>query len=826
MSSSATRLNYRVVRCTSEDPEYPVSQLLARAPQSTGWQTSRYCEYPQELGLEFESPVHLRQVQFLSHQSKIATKIELFTALPPDGTRYESVQFKRLGYLSLDNNERSQFQARELKSVYVDVKAQFLRILFHKSHANRFNVTNQVGLIALSCLGNAAAAAAQNVVAPPSPVHRAAATGPGATQARQAAALGAGPAEKSQAAAVQGTAPATASHPAAQPSSPTAAKQVSLVRPQLSAPPVAPAEARAPPETQERQRSQPQSEDSVFDQRTRERLKELSEAKQKAVEAEDYGEAKRCKDMLERVKETAKLLKELEEKKRAAVRNEDYDTAKNLKDEIDRLRESMDRPDGGTAVPAAPPPANGREPKQRSKQSRSPSPPTAARAAPPLDERGGPRSHAGPNGGASREGGGGPAESAGPRDSGHEEHHPLAGIPNAEELGEPDDLAMAFRSEADPLVAIFGDYLTRCLYSKGWALRDAAIQKLTLGFNDGRYSGFDPVQLLEAFCTILTRMFPDKNVQVFLSGAALAQSVCQMLLSDWDLHRSDTQVALEPLLPLLVERLGEANARAETAARDAYLDLAGCTGAGVAAQHLLRPPKKKTARVYTARLQLLAALVSEAGVQPESRDGLPLEPTVQLAMDWFSNPAAEVRESSVKLVGACYLHVGLNRISKYLSNLRQAQREAFDAEFERLDGGNGGLPREAAPPSQPATPSRAADRPTAARAPQAEVADDEDFTCMFCGRQDPAFALEDALDVHYWRACPMLIECDCCGQVVEVATLREHLLEECENAHAARSRARDMAPRRCSLCHGDVGSGSDREWRHHLMRECPRNYRK
>mmetsp|Transcript_63886 Transcript_63886/g.207625 ORF Transcript_63886/g.207625 Transcript_63886/m.207625 type:complete len:128 (+) Transcript_63886:242-625(+) len=119
---AASQLKYRVVKCSSEDPEYPVSELLASSPQTRGWQTARYCEYPQEIGLEFDTPVHLRQVKFLSHQTKIATKIELFTAMPPtpeDGepSTYDTVPFKRLGYLSLDSNERSQFQARELKTV-------------------------------------------------------------------------------------------------------------------------------------------------------------------------------------------------------------------------------------------------------------------------------------------------------------------------------------------------------------------------------------------------------------------------------------------------------------------------------------------------------------------------------------------------------------------------------------------------------------------------------------------------------------------------------------------------------------------------------------
>lgn len=36
------------------------------------------------------------------------------------------------------------------------------------------------------------------------------------------------------------------------------------------------------------------------------------------------------------------------------------------------------------------------------------------------------------------------------------------------------------------------------------------------------------------------------------------------------------------------------------------------------------------------------------------------------------------------------------------------------------------------------------------------------------------------MNSHYWRSCPMLVRCKECSQVVEVATLSEHLLMECE----------------------------------------------
>jgi centrosomal protein CEP104 len=60
-----------------------------------------------------EGPAHVTQVQILSHQSKIATRVELFTGLGDD---YFHCQWTRLGYLSLDNNERSQYKVSRRQS--------------------------------------------------------------------------------------------------------------------------------------------------------------------------------------------------------------------------------------------------------------------------------------------------------------------------------------------------------------------------------------------------------------------------------------------------------------------------------------------------------------------------------------------------------------------------------------------------------------------------------------------------------------------------------------------------------------------------------------
>ena len=74
---------------------------------------------------------------------QIATKIELFILSP--GEDPGKAHFKRLGYLSFDSNERSNHQARELKSVHVNIAAQHIKLVVHRCHVNKLNIYNQAG---------------------------------------------------------------------------------------------------------------------------------------------------------------------------------------------------------------------------------------------------------------------------------------------------------------------------------------------------------------------------------------------------------------------------------------------------------------------------------------------------------------------------------------------------------------------------------------------------------------------------------------------------------------------------------------------------------
>ena len=98
----------------------------------------------------------------LIHETKIPSKVELFSFMPgvDNGNANIGVSqlvtpasssnlFNRLGHFSLDSNEQSGFQSRELKTVHLGVTCHFFKLVLHKSHDNSYNLFNQVGLVKL-----------------------------------------------------------------------------------------------------------------------------------------------------------------------------------------------------------------------------------------------------------------------------------------------------------------------------------------------------------------------------------------------------------------------------------------------------------------------------------------------------------------------------------------------------------------------------------------------------------------------------------------------------------------------------------------------------
>ena len=137
-----------------------------------------------------------------------------------------------------------------------------------------------------------------------------------------------------------------------------------------------------------------------------------------------------------------------------------------------------------------------------------------------------------------------------------------------------------------------------------------------------------------------------------------------------------------------------------------------------------------------------------------------------------------------------------------------------------------------------------------------EEEDDEGF-CQFCGEENPEFT-EELLELHFWQSCPVLTACALCEEIVEVPTLVEHMLEECErkeemkqcdrckqaikvSEHKAHVKAKKCTEAKgenvvpCPLCkellqaealdENEPNGPTQVAWREHLTKHCRANSR-
>jgi centrosomal protein CEP104 len=293
----------------------------------------------------------------------------------------------------------------------------------------------------------------------------------------------------------------------------------------------------------------------------------------------------------------------------------------------------------------------------------------------------------------------------------------------------------------------------------------------------------------------------------------------------WILHsaklgRQVVAPLFDPVIFQLIEKLSDGNQRLREGAKKGLDVLAASSNIGpaVVGAHALRPlvGNNKTAwRPLSSRLQLLADLVVAYGVGGSTGlnpDSLLAFPKTNAA---FEHSNGEVRAAAKTLVVAIQKVIGTPPLESVLASLRPKQREEYEAAFESAAGvakkpaagpvssgygaqadhksgpGNkkGGPAADSKHDHHPPhkSPSVAHDSkvPTSDRKAINKKNDNsmeggDDFTtCMFCGVSDKKWT-ENDLDVHYWKDCPLLISCPSCAQIVEIAGLPEHLLDECE----------------------------------------------
>ena len=377
MSTAPIKITYKVIFASSSDSNHTEKELEIRNDNSTssakendgggstsgtnnhsgshgrGWQSERFCDFPQYLIVHLIDICEIKQIQILSHQSKIASKIEIWVAsdsrltwkyaLKAAANRDEAhsyhsinhntsqywkkVTWKRLGYLSLDKNERSNWKARELKSVYIDTKANLIKFALHESHINTINLFNQTGIVSLNVLGTP-----MGIIAPPTPHGAGDTSNTSNTNNTNTKRKRGGNTTRDRN------------------NSGNNNNNNNMEGEQDTIHGSATRKARKNNDNNNNNNNNNSNntnnskndiiiDENKYDPATANKLRELLKQKQLAVEREDYDEAKQCKMAIENLEKVASELIKLENNKKLAVEREDYDEAKSLKLQIIRLRE-------------------------------------------------------------------------------------------------------------------------------------------------------------------------------------------------------------------------------------------------------------------------------------------------------------------------------------------------------------------------------------------------------------------------------------------------------------------------------------------------------
>lgn len=835
------KIGFVVVSSSGHEDGFSARELMIHAPTVSGWRSPKFCQFPQEIVLQMVERCRIRKLQLLAHQYMISSKVEFYISesLPEYLVPYQAERFRRLGYVSLCDNEKTGCKARELKSVYVDAVGQFLKLIFHQNHANKYNIYNQVALVAINIIGDPADFGDESNI----------------TSREKLIDHYLGHSPHNEDPALEGTFAGRSDY-------------------------ISPLDDLAF--------------DMYQDPEVAQIIRRLDEKKRDAVKKERYDHAKKLKQAIADLQKVGERLGRFEVEKRCAVEKEDYDLAKEKKQQMARYRAQvyeqlelhgllqgepeMQRPFVLPLQPLASP--------------SSPQHWKAVSSLPRTEELETEGTFAGP---ALQE----KPSASSPRHSAVDQSPPATGpIPRShvdtmpyderplpitrKQLGEastkpevkdadssdvrrrgvsgePEPLTEKALREASSAIDILGEALVAGAYSKMWSCREDALlalyQKL-MEIPVGTQKE-DLKNMLRASVFLIRRAIKDIVTSVFQASLKLVKMIITQYIPKHKLSKLETTHCVERTVPLLLARTGDSSARLRVMALNFIQEMAlfkEVKSLQLIPSYLVQPLKPNAStHLAMSQVDLLARLLRDLGT---GNSGFTVDSVMKFALSALEHKVYEVRETAVKIILDMYRqHPALTLEHLPPEDSSTRRNLLYKAIFEgiaKIDG----RPTEAEvrekendceklrnqdPQGRKAAPSDT---------PEIPYNHYLDNLCIFCGERNESFT-EEGLDLHYWKHCLMLTRCNHCRQVVEISSLTEHLLTECDKRHGfgkchrcSEAVPTEELPRhiqtkecnpaksekvanRCPLCHENFAPGEE-AWKAHLMGPtgCTMNLRK
>uniref|UniRef100_A0A672ZBZ8 Centrosomal protein of 104 kDa n=1 Tax=Sphaeramia orbicularis TaxID=375764 RepID=A0A672ZBZ8_9TELE len=785
------KVGFIVVDASSHEDNFSAQELMVHAPTVNGWRSSRQCSYPQHITLQLVERSRVRKLQLLVHHYLIPAKVEFHIGdtLPDSSTSGFPGALRRLGYVSLSDNEKTAFKARELKSVHLDAIGTYLRVTLHQNYVNRYNTYNQVLLYIHVCV------ICPSVYPQPS---REQLIEHYLNNTQQEAALDT-----------------------------TFMGKCDSISP-----------------------FDDLAFDMYQDPEVAYIIRHLDQKKQDLVRQEKFEQAKNLKQAIADMQKVGEHLARYDVEKHCAIEKEDYDLAKKKKEQMDEYRKSVYQQlevhnvldlamvslKWAACVERGEKCADQNiqfcewllilgELWQKSRKGKVLCDQAGVLvssahfftclvlycqvASVTYDERPLPALKRTDKPGEAMQS---PAEELYPQPDTQRTRQ------SAEMGGEPDPLTEKVQREAGLPIEVFGESLVAGVYSKTWYHREEALLAVykrmmevppTTPKDELRHR-------IRAAVFLVKKSLLDKVSSVFLASLKLLRLLLTQLIPGLGLGRTDLTHCLEQTWPNLLARTGDSAGRLRPTAAAFIQEIAvlkDVCALQMIPCELVKPFKSSfPSRLAQSRAELVEKLLAVLGSE---NSGFNLDNIMTFCIAALEHSASAVRKVAVRIILSMYRQ-HQSSVLAYLPPKDAAARKnflyktLFDG-FAKIDGmlvetqKGGGLQDGQKEKEEihclqeqlaalkeisvggteiffifPAITKVPQNKTASTVDVQRSVADYLDNLCLFCGKRDKSFT-EDGLDLHYWKHCPMLQRCEDCKQVVEIAGFTEHLLSECES---------------------------------------------
>ncbi|KAM9344179.1 centrosomal protein of 104 kDa isoform 2-T2 [Pholidichthys leucotaenia] len=814
------KIGFTVIDSSSHEDNFSAKELMVHGPTVSGWRSSRMCPYPQHVTLQLLERSRVKKLQLLAHHYMIPAKVEFHIGdtLPDSGALGFPGELCRLGYVSLSDNENTSFKARELKSVHVDAIGTYLRVTLHRNHCNRYNHYNQVSLVAINVLGDSLDGNAFNTI-------------PSREQLVEHY--------------LNSTQLEAASDSTFTAKCESISPLDDLAFDMYQDPEVAHIIRILDQKRQEKYEQAKNLKQAIADLHlVGERLARYDVEKRCAIEKEDYDLAKKKKDLMEEYRKSVYQQLEVHNLldmtmiTEAGASSPAHRPAPFLpspghgsvspKPLVSKDTFRMEK--AASSHQSHPSVVETVSPRNRSQ----PNFPHTTAAEPKID-RTNVSSDERPLPALQRkrqpdEAIHSPAEVSSP--SSNVQRSPRS----PDRSKEPEPLTKKALTEAALPIEVYGENLVAEAYSKTWHRREDAlltVYKKLLAVPPATPKD-ELRNMIRAAVFLVKKALLDTTPPIVHSSLKLLRLMLSQLIPGLGLGREETVYCLEQTFPNLLARTGD-NAISLRATIVAFIQeiaiLTGVRALQVIPGELVKPFKFNfPPRLAESRAKIIDKLLTELGTE---NSGFTLENVMTFCRAALEHSAEPVRKLAVHIVLSMYQQyrsavlsylppnnattpflyktifdgfakidgklVGTQTVKKVICQQDgQKEEEEVHALREQLavlkeiterenDSTKGQVAKKESRKAE--KDSHKAGKATSNKGPQSKTSNVVDVQqsinsldnlCIFCGKKDESFT-EDGLDLHYWKHCPMLRRCDECRQVVEIASLTEHLLGECEN---------------------------------------------